>query len=200
MGRKQLWLVSWEFVPPPFSVTLSQLHWNICLHISGPFFWEGVRTCTFVAFSFERGGWGLFWLASQMAASLSHDLCQTSVKYIVQIWEILFTIKHKSVLQFWQIHLKIWTNTFAIHLSLDLRHLADLVKYIVQFWEMFLASQDALEVMRVTHLLTYSLTESLSVSIDFTDVTLVSDDTYIEDFTDVILITMMALMTLMKVI
>ena len=39
---------------------------------------------------------------------------------------------------------------------------------------LFLASQDALEVMRVT----YSLTESLSVSIDFTDVTLVSDDTY----------------------
>ena len=34
----------------------------------------------------------------------------------------------------------------------------------------YLASQDALEVMRVT--------ESLSVSIDFTDVTLVSDDTY----------------------
>ena len=38
----------------------------------------------------------------------------------------------------------------------------------------FLASQDALEVMRVT----YSLTNLLSVSIDFTDVTLVSDDTY----------------------
>ena len=36
-----------------------------------------------------------------------------------------------------------------------------------------LASQDALEVMRVT----YSLTDSLDVSIDFTDVTLVSDDT-----------------------
>ena len=46
----------------------------------------------------------------------------------------------------------------------------------------YLASQDALEVMRVTYLLThsltYSLTYSLSVSIDFTDVTLVSDDTY----------------------
>ena len=39
---------------------------------------------------------------------------------------------------------------------------------------LFLAPQDALEVMRVTH----SLTESLDVSIDFTDVTLVSDDTY----------------------
>ena len=39
---------------------------------------------------------------------------------------------------------------------------------------MFLASQDALEVMRVT----YWVTESLSVSIDFTDVTLVSEDTY----------------------
>ena len=38
----------------------------------------------------------------------------------------------------------------------------------------FLASQDALEVMRVTE----SLTNLLSVSIDFTDVTLVSDDTY----------------------
>ena len=38
----------------------------------------------------------------------------------------------------------------------------------------FLASQDALEVMRVTEL----LTNLLSVSIDFTDVTLVSDDTY----------------------
>ena len=45
-----------------------------------------------------------------------------------------------------------------------------------------LASQDALEVMRVTELLSYwvteLLTELLSVSIDFTDVTLVSDDTY----------------------
>ena len=40
--------------------------------------------------------------------------------------------------------------------------------------QVFLASQDALEVMRVT----YWVTESLSVSIDFTDVTLVSDDTY----------------------
>ena len=39
---------------------------------------------------------------------------------------------------------------------------------------LFLASQDALEVMRVTH----SLSHSLIVSIDFTDVTLVSDDTY----------------------
>ena len=46
----------------------------------------------------------------------------------------------------------------------------------------FLASQDALEVMRVTHsltyLLTYLLTDWVDVSIDFTDVTLVSDDTY----------------------
>ena len=39
---------------------------------------------------------------------------------------------------------------------------------------LFLASQDALEVMRVTHL----LTDWVDVSIDFTDVTLVSDDTY----------------------
>ena len=39
---------------------------------------------------------------------------------------------------------------------------------------MFLASQDALEVMRVT----YSLTNLLSVLIDFTDVTLVSEDTH----------------------
>ena len=37
----------------------------------------------------------------------------------------------------------------------------------------FLASQDALEVMRVTE----SLSHWVSVSIDFTDVTLVSDDT-----------------------
>ena len=37
----------------------------------------------------------------------------------------------------------------------------------------FLASQDALEVMRVTH----SLSEWVIVSIDFTDVTLVSEDT-----------------------
>ena len=38
----------------------------------------------------------------------------------------------------------------------------------------FLASQDALEVMSVTEWVSHSL----SVSIDFTDVTLVSDDTY----------------------
>ena len=48
----------------------------------------------------------------------------------------------------------------------------------------YLASQDALEVMRVTHLLSHSLTESLShwvsVSIDSTDVTLVSEDTYLK--------------------
>ena len=37
----------------------------------------------------------------------------------------------------------------------------------------FLASQDALEVMLLTYLLTYSL----HVSIDLTDVTLVGDDT-----------------------
>ena len=42
----------------------------------------------------------------------------------------------------------------------------------------FLASQDALEVMRVTYLLTESLSHWVIVSIDFTDVTLVSDDTY----------------------
>ena len=39
---------------------------------------------------------------------------------------------------------------------------------------LFLASQDALEVMSVTDW----LTELLDVSIDLTDVTLVSDDTY----------------------
>ena len=39
---------------------------------------------------------------------------------------------------------------------------------------LFLASQDAPEVMRVTE----SLSQWVSVSIDFTDVTLVSDDTY----------------------
>ena len=38
----------------------------------------------------------------------------------------------------------------------------------------FLASQDALEVMRVSE----SVSQWVSVSIDFTDVTLVSDDTY----------------------
>ena len=43
---------------------------------------------------------------------------------------------------------------------------------------LYLASQDALEVMRVTHLLSHLLTYLLSVSVDFTDVTLVSDDTY----------------------
>ena len=43
--------------------------------------------------------------------------------------------------------------------------------------ELFLASQDALEVMRVTYWVTNLLTNLLSVSIDFTDVTLVSDDT-----------------------
>ena len=42
------------------------------------------------------------------------------------------------------------------------------------FVKTFLASQDALEVMRVTQSLTYSL----DVLIDLTDVTLVSDDTY----------------------
>ena len=42
----------------------------------------------------------------------------------------------------------------------------------------FLASQDALEVMRVTHSLTYWLSNWVSVLIDFTDVTLVSEDTF----------------------
>ena len=42
----------------------------------------------------------------------------------------------------------------------------------------FLASQDAQEVMRVTYWVTNLLTNLLSVGIDFTDVTLVSDDTY----------------------
>ena len=41
-------------------------------------------------------------------------------------------------------------------------------------WTALLASPDALEVIVVTDL----LTESLSVSTDLTDVTLVSDDTY----------------------
>ena len=39
---------------------------------------------------------------------------------------------------------------------------------------LFLASQDALEVMRVTHWLTYWV----DISIDFTYVTLVSEDTF----------------------
>ena len=42
----------------------------------------------------------------------------------------------------------------------------------------FLASQDAQEVMRVTYWVTNLLTNLLSVGIDFTDVTLVSEDTY----------------------
>ena len=46
------------------------------------------------------------------------------------------------------------------------------------FLEVYLASQDALEVMRVTDWVTYLLSYWVSVSIDFTDVTLVSDDTY----------------------
>ena len=44
---------------------------------------------------------------------------------------------------------------------------------IIQLRMLFLASQDALEVM----LFTYLLTHSLMVSNDFTDVTLVGDDT-----------------------
>ena len=44
--------------------------------------------------------------------------------------------------------------------------------------KVYLVSQDALEVMRVTHWLNNLLTDWVDVSIDFTDVTLVSDDTY----------------------
>ena len=55
--------------------------------------------------------------------------------------------------------------------------LSPITHYIFIFFSsclvVFLASQDALEVMRVTH----SLTHWVIVSIDFTDVTLVSDDT-----------------------
>ena len=47
-------------------------------------------------------------------------------------------------------------------------------KKVIFFFCQFLASQDALEVMRVT----YSLSHWVSVLIDFTDVTLVSDDTF----------------------
>ena len=60
-------------------------------------------------------------------------------------------------------------NGKAVH-ALNLNH-----KVTLRF--LYLASQDALEVMRVTslsHLLTYWVI----VSIDFTDVTLVSDDIY----------------------
>ena len=45
-------------------------------------------------------------------------------------------------------------------------------------WKLYLASQDAPEVMRVTEWLSDWVTDWVSVSIDFTDVTLVSDDTY----------------------
>ena len=47
-------------------------------------------------------------------------------------------------------------------------------KFCCLFTGLCLASQDALEVMRVT----YWLSHLLSISIDFTDVILVSDDTY----------------------
>ena len=53
-------------------------------------------------------------------------------------------------------------NGKAVH-ALNLNH-----KVTLRF--LYLASQDALEVMRVT--------QWVSVSIDFTDVTVVSDDTY----------------------
>ena len=43
---------------------------------------------------------------------------------------------------------------------------------------LFFASQDALEVMRVTHWLTYLLSDWVDISIDFTYVTLVSEDTF----------------------
>ena len=48
--------------------------------------------------------------------------------------------------------------------------------FLISCVSKYLASQDALEVMRVTHSLTHLLTESLSVSIDFIDVTLVSEE------------------------
>ena len=46
--------------------------------------------------------------------------------------------------------------------------------WYVAYLCLFLASQDAIEVMCVTH----SLTEWVGVCIDLTDVTLVSDDTF----------------------
>ena len=63
----------------------------------------------------------------------------------------------------------------AVFSKLCLHNLYSLSDY---FNTVFLASQDALEVMRVTHSLTDWLSYKLSVSIDLTDVTLVSDDTY----------------------
>ena len=51
--------------------------------------------------------------------------------------------------------------------------------YVCRFHiDLFLASQDALEVMRVTDWLTDWLTHWVDVLIDFTDVTLASEDTY----------------------
>ena len=60
--------------------------------------------------------------------------------------------------------------TFDAVIDQAMKHKQIGINYILTF----LASQDALEVMRVTH----SLSHWVSVSIDFTDVTLVSDDTY----------------------
>ena len=61
-----------------------------------------------------------------------------------------------------QIHIYKYTNTVWSNLQIDPSS------------AIFLASPDALEVIVVS----YSLTESVSVSTDLTDVTLVSDDTY----------------------
>ena len=67
--------------------------------------------------------------------------------------------------------------TFLLALAQSLLRLfsphQDLSGHILTSVIRFLASQDALEVM----LFTYSLTDLLMVSIDLTDVTLVSDDT-----------------------
>ena len=56
-----------------------------------------------------------------------------------------------------------------------LLHLFNIDTISSLFFHIFLASPDALEVILS---LTYLLTESVSVSTDLTDVTLVSDDTY----------------------
>ena len=46
--------------------------------------------------------------------------------------------------------------------------------HVIPIWSLFSASKDTIEAMRVTEW----VSETPSASIDFTDVTLVSDDTY----------------------
>ena len=58
------------------------------------------------------------------------------------------------------------------------RKLFPFIHNILASFQIFLASPDALEVIVVSYSLTPLLTDLLTVSTDLTDVTLVSDDTY----------------------